>query len=82
MAGPKAFAYRSLMRPPRSPRSGLFATPPFAGLIANLSGVVASGLMLTSSDRPRPRLRVPECYTLEYSSRIGRLAAERLSQGR
>jgi len=77
MAGPKAFAYRSLMRPPRSPRSALFATPPFAVLIATLSGLIASAALLTSSHRPRASLNVPECYALEYSSPIGRVAAER-----
>ncbi len=77
MAGAKAFAYRSVMRPPRLPRSALFATPPFAVLIATLSGLIASAALLTSFHRPRPSLHIPECYTLEYSSPIGRVAAER-----
>src|SRR5438046_2997861 len=42
MASPKAFAYRSVMRPPRLPRSALFATPPVATLIATLSGLISS----------------------------------------
>ena len=81
MAGPKAFAYRSLMRPPRSPRSALFATPPFAVLIATLSGLIASAALLTSPHRPRASLNDPECYTLGYSSPIGRVAGERFFQG-
>ena len=81
MASPKAFAYRSGMRPPRLPRSALFATPQFATLIATLSGLIASAALLTSPQRPRASLNVPECYTLGYSSPIGRVPGERFFQG-
>jgi hypothetical protein len=81
MAGAKAFAYRSVMRPPRLPRSALFATPQFATLIATLSGLIASAALLTSPHRPRASLNVPECYALEYSGPIGRVAGERFFQG-
>src|SRR5438045_1775625 len=52
-----------------------------AVLIAPLSGLIGSAALLTSPQRPRASLNVPECYTLGYSSPIGRVAGERFFQG-
>jgi hypothetical protein len=77
----ESLPYRSVMRAPRLPRSALFATPQFATLIATLSGLIASAALLTSPHHPRASLNVPECYALEYSGPIGRVAGEWVFQG-